>query len=57
MNILTRLSGAIESTNQMEMESASIIGFFTEARACPDGRNTPAYGSFLRRRNRNYRHR
>ena len=52
MNILNRIGGALQTTNAVEMESASVIGFFGGQAAGPDGRATPAFGSFSRRRDR-----
>ena len=52
MNILNKIGGALQTTNAAEMESASVIGFFSEFPAGPDGRATPAFGSFSRRRDR-----
>ncbi len=52
MNILNRIGGALQTTNAVEMESASVIGLFSESPLGQDGRAAPAFGSFSRRRNR-----
>ena len=56
MNILNKIGGALETANAAEMESISVLGFFSELPAGPDGRAAPAFGSFSRRRDR-YRRR
>jgi hypothetical protein len=52
MNILNKIGGALQSANAVEMESASAIGLFREFPFTREGRATPAFGSFSRRRNR-----
>ncbi len=52
MNILNKIGGALQSTHAVETESAMVIGLFAEFPGGPDGRATPAFGSFSRRRDR-----
>ena len=56
MNILAKLGDAIDSANHIERESVMALGLFGMAPpAAIDGRGTPTYSAFSRRRNRQHR--
>lgn len=52
MNILMKLSTAIESANHVEKESTSVLDIFGRGIDCSKGRNAPLHNSYMQRQAR-----